>query len=367
MIMNVTHFVRVIVLAAATSLASCGSAGSGDAGTAVFFPDAAADAGSPCVNCDASSSATGPAPVQPRELVVVTFNTGTSEGQPHDAPPDDGYGSAQAKISDQHYGDGLAWKPVVEDARRFFSQLNPDIVVFQEIFYPGLCPDIPPEFHPGWVCEGWKPGDPPVAQMILGPGWQVVCHPGKPDKCAAVKFSVGKFRGCDKPFCVEGMEGVTVNGCGKGARVARAAIDLAGGGEINLVNFHGSSGFDPESNDCRRKQVDQVFVDMGAGAPAVRGSKNLIMGDLNTDPGRLTGSDPSAARWREFAGPGKRFRFISPMGQNVTPTYAGLFNIDHVLSDHFTGECVVPGVTGGYDAVSKVVYFDHKPVVCRIR
>ena len=42
-------------------------------------------------------------------FVAVTFNTGTSENMGHDNEPDDGYTSAHAEISDQYYGDGLAW------------------------------------------------------------------------------------------------------------------------------------------------------------------------------------------------------------------------------------------------------------------
>jgi len=44
---------------------------------------------------------------------VLTFNTGTSLGLDHDGPPEDGYSSADAAISDAWYGNGLAWTPAV--------------------------------------------------------------------------------------------------------------------------------------------------------------------------------------------------------------------------------------------------------------
>ena len=67
----------------------------------------------------------------PDSLRVVTFNTGTTPGLAHDAPPDDGYGSAEAEISDMHYGDGLAWKPVVADTQAYFADSSAAVVAFR--------------------------------------------------------------------------------------------------------------------------------------------------------------------------------------------------------------------------------------------
>ena len=76
--------------------------------------------------------------------------------------------------------------------------------------------------------------------------------------------------------------------------------------------------------------------------------------------------DPSADRWRDFVGDGEDFQFISEAGVGATPTYQGLFNIDHVISEHFVGDCVVPGITPGVDPVLDTVYFDHHPIVCTV-
>lgn len=299
-------------------------------------------------------------------FIAVTFNSGTSEGMGHDLPPDDGYTSAHAKLSDLHYGDGLAWLPAVKATTTFFATVNPDVVVFQEIFYTGDCPNIPKDAHKDFICETWLSGDPTVAQQVLGMGYQVACHPGKSDKCAAVKKSFGTFRNCKTDFCLEGLDGFSVQDCGKGARIGRGLIDLVGGGTITLVNVHGSSGITSDDQKCRVKQFEQVFVDIGDGAPAANGSRNLVMGDLNTDPGRLALFDKSAERWNDFVGPKKKFHFISAVGPLVTPTYAGLLNIDHVVSDVFTGSCWAAG-TLGHPPVIQATYFDHKPVVCTIK
>ena len=297
-------------------------------------------------------------------FVVVTFNSGTSEGLAS-ADLEDAYTPDLAAWSDQWYGDGLAWSPAVEATRRFFEELDPDVVVFQEIFHPGACPDIPAEAIPEFYCQGWSDGDLTVAQHVLGEDWQVMCHPGKPDKCAAVHRRFGAFRGCDAALCLEGLYGTRVEDCGKGARVGRGLIDLEGGGTLTLVNVHGSSGFAGDEPRCRTEQVEQVFIDAGDGEPAANGAVNLIMGDLNTDPGRLASGDPSAARWNDFVGPGRDFHFITDIGADVTPTYA-VVNIDHVISDQLEGACWAAGVDEGHAGVIEDRYFDHAPIVCTI-
>jgi len=313
-----------------------------------------------------ADAAIADAPRRPTRFVAVTFNTGTSENMGHDNPPDDGYGQAQAGISDQWYGDGLAWSPAVAAAQRFFAAVDADVVAFQEIFWSDECAGIPPEARTDFVCESWSPGDPTVALQVLGPGWQVACNPGKPDKCAAVNRRFGSFRGCSADFCLEGLTGFRIENCGKGTRVGRAVIDLASGGTITLVAVHGSSGIQRKDQQCRVKQFEQAFVDLGDGQPGASGKLNLVMGDLNTDPGRMALLDPSAARFNNFVGPGRPFHFLTEVGLLAPPSYAGLINIDHVVSDTLGGSCWIAGVTPNHPPVTDAVYFDHKPVVCTV-
>lgn len=299
------------------------------------------------------------------ELTVVTFNSGTTMGLPHDDPPDDGYGSEQALVSDTYYGDGLAWQAAVDAARAFFAEVDPDVVVFQEIFFSDECAMIPADARTGFVCETWSPGDPTVAQVVLGPDYQLACNLDKPDKCAAVHRRVGTFRGCAADLCLDGLDGARVPDCGGGSRVGRGVIDLVGGGELTLVLVHGTSGITAEEQQCRVRQFEQVFVDLD-GAAAASGAANLVMGDLNTDPYRFADGDPSAARFLDFVGQpgeGRPFHFLTDAGRRAEPTYADLFNIDHVASDHFDGDCWAAGIDGR-DPVWEGVYFDHLPIVC---
>ena len=304
-------------------------------------------------------------------FVAVTFNTGTTEVLNHDSDGDD-YGEEQARFSNDYYGNGLAWVPAVEAVTDWLATLKPDVVVFQEIFYSEECVGIPVEAQVGFVCETWSPGDPTVVQVVLGSDYQVACHPGNSDKCLAVKKSFGNIRQCeDEDFCIEGLDGEVIEGCQSGARVARATIDLVSGGEITVVNLHGTSGMTENDIDCRVRQVEQVFINMD-GEPAANGVQNVVMGDLNTDPERIPGSlDDSVKAWNDYVGGNQPFQWVS----DDTPTFIaeipGLpisspLAIDHVISDAFTGSCYVPGSSEGHPPVYSNVYFDHRPQVCDI-
>jgi len=304
---------------------------------------------------------------------VVTFNTGSTG--PTGTLLGEEWTTDLKTIGDDYYGNGLAWKPAVETTRLWLAEVDPDVVVFQEILGTEDCSDIPAAQREHFVCEDWQPGGDTVAQMVLDQGYQVMCHLGNNDKCGAVKLGFGRFRGCDSDFCLEGMVGAGVPDCGHGSRVARGTIDLVEGGALTLVNFHGSSGITTEDIDCRVHQVNQVFVDLGTGdgEPAANGERNLVMGDFNADPVRWASFDDSAARWLDFvtnpddpeSTPDRPFHFVSDVGEDAEPTYAGMFNIDHVVSDVATGTCWVAGVTPDRPYVlGDDLHFDHRPIIC---
>jgi hypothetical protein len=309
-----------------------------------------------CGSTESSGAGAAEGPIQTR---VMTFNTGAPDcARRADAE----YTCDDAAIADEWYGTGLAHMALIRDTRRFFDATRPDVVGFQEIFHADECPDIPPQFHPGFVCEHWKPGDPTVAQRILGEGYTIACHLGRADKCVAVRKDFGRIRGCSADFCQDHLQSGSTQGCGGGTRIARATIDLSGGGELTVVNIHGTSGITREDQLCRVAQFEQVFVDIldGSGEPAANGERTLIVGDLNTDPGRFFITDPSAALWRSFVGPGQAFRQITSAGLLAPPTYLGLINIDHIASNAFDGDCFVGEPT-------EIRSFDHRPIICDVQ
>ncbi len=133
---------------------------------------------------------------------------------------------------------------------------------------------------------------------------------------------------------------------------------------LTVVNVHGSSGVAAEDTACRVAQFEQVFVDLD-GEPAANGELNLVLGDLNTDPGRYDGVEASATRFAELARE-RGFTFATEIGRTAPGSYGGLVDIDHVLSDGLSGSCRIPGVTDD-EPVSAVRYFDHAPVICELR
>ncbi len=343
------------------SRGAAGGAGGGGSGSS---NDTGTGAGG-STSSSAGSGGAGGADDPLTSLVVVTFNSGTTEGLDHNSDTADGYTDEQAQISDQYYGDGLAWQLAIDHIKTFFATVQPDIVAFQEIFHGDDCDDVPSQYHAGFVCASWSDGDQTVAQTVVGMGYQVACNLGKPDKCVAVRQNLGTFTGCNSNLCLDGLDGESVNDCGSGSRVGRGTIELADGKTLVVVHVHGTSGRSGDDKDCRVEQVEQVFLDLD-GEPAANGSYNIVLGDLNTDPGRAALLDSSARRWNDFVGGNKPFKFLTDVGFSAAPTYAGLANVDHIISDSFAGNCWVPGVTPGVADAYPYVYFDHKPIVCEL-
>jgi hypothetical protein len=265
-----------------------------------------------------------------------------------------------------YYGHGLAFPPVIAQVRAFFDGAGPDVVALQELFYSGDCPSIPAEARTGFVCERWKEGDPTVVEALLGPGYQIACHLGKNDKCLGVKKSFGRFRGCTADLCLGGLDGAPLPGCGNGSRIGRGVIELSAGGTLTVVSVHGTSGLSAEDAACRVRQFAQVFEDFGDGAPAASGARNLILGDFNTDPVRFHGGDASADALLGYTGGSRPFRFVSPVGEGAEPSYGGLVNIDHLISDFAKGSCWSAGITGAHPAPTPLIHFDHRPLVCSV-
>ncbi len=304
-----------------------------------------------------------------QRIQVVTFNVGTTERLAHEGPPEDGYGRERARIADEYYGNSLAWSPAIEAVKRFFEDVRPDVVGFQEILGENDCALIPLEARVGFVCETWSPGDPSVASQVLGRHYQVACHRGKADQCLAVRRSFGNIRGCAGDLCPDHLDGQKIDGCGGGARVGRAVVDRLSGEPLTVVHLHATSGAKPQDEACRMAQITQIFVDLGDGEPAANGERNVILGDFNVDPHRGLPSQPSAQHLRRFvglAGESRRFTFVSAAGPGAPGGYQDRSDIDHVISDRFRGECWIAGVGDRPPVLEKAVYFDHRPVVCSL-
>ncbi|MCB9665161.1 MAG: hypothetical protein H6732_13710 [Alphaproteobacteria bacterium] len=301
-------------------------------------------------------------------LVLATFNTGSGASIDAATGEAQGYDRTDAAWADDHLGNGIAWIPAVEDVTAWLARVRPDVIGFQELLWDGICPDLPePPPFPS-ACDGWTADRPALVNRLLGEDYQVACHLGAPDKCLAVRTEVATIAGCSAPLCLDGLRGVRIDGCGKGARAGAATLELAAGGTLTVVNVHGNSGATGEDQDCRAALYDAIFVDAGEGAPLADGERNVVLGDLNQDPARLAGIDRSARRWNELVTEERGWHHLTAVGVDAPGTYGGgLVSIDHVVSDSFVGSCVAPGITEGEPPVTDKVYFDHVPEVCTAR
>ncbi|MCB9533696.1 MAG: hypothetical protein H6698_05185 [Myxococcales bacterium] len=79
----------------------------------------------------------------------------------------------------------------------------------------------------------------------------------------------------------------------------------------------------------------------------------------------MTESDPSAAAWVDRVAAAS-MHFVSAVGADAPASYAGFFDIDHVISDDLVGTCWIAGISDGHPRVTSTTYFDHSPVVCSL-
>lgn len=291
-------------------------------------------------------------------FTVVSWNVGTVGGAGTD-PAAAGFGKDQRTWSDELYGNGLAFDAAIADVQAWLGAQAPDIVALQEVFDPEACASIPAEAQVGFVCASWQPGDPTVAQQVLPAGYTVACHPGKPDKCIAVKNSFASIDGCSGPLCRDAGSGFSVAGCGKGSRAAHFVLRRPNGAVLHVRHVHGNSGLADADKQCRNALFELALANLEPGT-------HLVLGDFNTDPVRFAGIDPSADALAGFAGDEKPLQFLTDTSADSEPTYGGIVSIDHVLGVGLRGTCAHAGITAGWPAATEIGWFDHRPVACTL-
>lgn len=309
-----------------------------------------------CAACDAEKAA--PA-AESAAFTVVSWNVGTVGG-PGSDPAAAGFGKDQRSWSDELYGNGLAFEAAIADVQSWLLPRAPDIVALQEVFDPEACASIPAEAQVGFVCAGWLAGNPTVAQRVVPAGYTVACHPGKPDKCIAVKNSFASIDGCSGPLCLDAGSGFAIAGCGKGARAAHFVLRRPSGAVLHVRHIHGNSGLADADKQCRKELFQLALANLESGT-------HLILGDFNTDPVRFAGIDPSADVLAGFAEEGKPLQFLTDTSAASEPTYGGVVSIDHVLVAGLQGSCAHAGITPGLPAATEVGWFDHHPVACTLQ
>ncbi|MEZ4241729.1 MAG: hypothetical protein R3F59_37390 [Myxococcota bacterium] len=248
-------------------------------------------------------------------LVAVTFNTGTTAGLDHDAPPDDGYGDAQAATSDAWYGDGLAWQAAIDDATDWFAALQPDLVAFQEVYDPTT--RRAPRSRPRRALAS-----------SARPGWRAI--PRSRSRCSArtTRWPATPTTPTSASACA--------------ARSPRSAAR------------------------CRAPPSTAAGAARGSRGPS---SSSRTAGSSPSSPSTAPPASPPTTRTAALARSTRcssTFQWITEVGPDAPLTYGGVATIDHVASDAFTGTCWHAGLTEGHPAVRDAVYFDHRPAVCTL-
>lgn len=345
----------VLALAVACALAACDGAVSAGVGDAATIAVSDADA---TVTADADADASHDSAETAPPFVVVNWNVGTVGGAGSD-PAAAGFGPQQKTWSDTYYGNGLAFIPAVADAKAWLAAHPADLVAFQEIFDPAICAEIPTEAHAGFACAGWSAATPTVAEQLVGADFAVACHPGKSDKCLAVRKSFASIDGCDGPLCRDAGFGYPIAGCGKGARAARFVLRRPGGEVLYVRTVHGNSGMKDSDKQCRTQLFQAALTELEPG-------RHLVLGDFNTDPVRFASIDSSAAALLALTAPGQALQFLTEIGADAPPTYGGMVGIDHVLAVGVQGTCSHAGISADLPAASAVGWWDHAPVRCML-
>ncbi|MDP7110906.1 MAG: hypothetical protein QGH45_03025 [Myxococcota bacterium] len=298
---------------------------------------------------------------------ALTFNAGTTTLLPH-GDDADGYDDGMAEIASDLYSNNLAWNPAEAALAAFLAEEQPEVALFQELFFDPWCLEI--EVGPAldFVCQQYAADRPLQIERLLGDDYQVACAVGHPDNCVGVLRSFGELRECPADgACLDGLDGLAPpSGCTSGARVGAVVVDLPDGRAFTLVDVHASAGLSGDDMDCRVEHFVQVFEDRGDGEPAASGAVNLVAGDINTDPFTLAAADPSAAYWAAAVGGDEPFGYLSSSADGGQPTHVTGLRIDQVVSDGLTGECEAVGVPGEADELLDAVYWDHAPLLCDV-
>jgi len=82
-------------------------------------------------------------------------------------------------------------------------------------------------------------------------------------------------------------------------------------------------------------------------------AQEFVVMIFNTDPGKATRFDASAARWNDFVGQGKPFHFISRVGADAKRSYLGLADMTTSSATSFMATVGIRASMNIFHPVSK--------------
>jgi len=296
-----------------------------------------------------------------------------------------------SNVSCQPYAFKLCYQQVEDRIAANIQAHGPDIVALIEVLpvercataYAGL-----PEPDPQKVCAQTHEVE-HQARRLVGPGYAIACDARFGWDCVAAKDATVLLDeaapGTVEPNGLATAE--AIEGCDPGFTVNVAIANVTGVGAFRVVLAHPDSGFTSgeAGTACRVAQLEQAFV--------LAEGPTLLVGDMNMDPYRASGSD--VALWDANVGEGARFRYHSGIAENAAdpfPTYfmgessnllptgallptvedpSGVFarqTLDHVVSDSFFGTCATLGEAEGTTRLDGGPGggMDHRALLCAL-
>jgi endonuclease/exonuclease/phosphatase family metal-dependent hydrolase len=299
---------------------------------------------------------------------VLSYNIGN---------PDDAEPNYPLRLSYQAYEDSIA---------QTIRNLEPDIVLLQEVLPPQTC-DAFDEEDSARTCYN-ADARPTAAERVLGDDYSIACDARLHVECVGVRKAFGTIQDLEPgEFSLSGAETppLPLDSCNYAAGTCNndlcdaestvSAVTVEAAGEtIRVVHMHpnaaglGEDGF-YQGDGCRALQVEQAFEGLkglgeGDGAALAGEGKTIVAGDFNLDPTGFA-TDEELAIWDRNVGPGQRFSHFNPTDEDtgdLIPTRRGLaITIDHVVADEFSGDCEVFSEEGGSAPLDSDFDFDSLP------
>jgi len=243
------------------------------------------------------------------------------------------------------------------------TELEPDILILEEVFDHGRCPQQTEENDVDLLCTGEVPDSeaPYSIQRLVGSGYTIVCDADSHFSCLAVRedWTIEQCA-ASEGFCYEDADTAPIpEECGDRASlttVSRAKIQSEHG-DFGVIFAHPLNGTATD-DACRLAQYEQAFETMAVDEQV------LIAGDMNNDPYRFPDLFPSSVYWHEHVGETKRFQAHSVDGSPPTPTWLDTMTLDYILSDFLAGgSCDIIGV-GSNPLDYPYNRMDHRGVSC---
>jgi endonuclease/exonuclease/phosphatase family metal-dependent hydrolase len=236
------------------------------------------------------------------------------------------------------------WKLCIPEVERRIteeiSNLQPDIVVFQEILSSPLCEES--GFHDNGVCELNSRMQSEQISRLLGEGYTIVCDSNQHMQCIGVKSKFARVLDCPLDcVCMNGRTIPIIENCNQNFTIFAVSIETKNQKQIDLVNVHLNS----RSDTCREKMFVELFNPQNE---ILVNSEILIAGDFNID--LYKSNKQSSIVIEQLLLTKKDFHMHEVLDDDFEPITTFQFGpyqrtLDYIFSNFLIGEVVALGAS----------------------